>query len=208
MAASALIQSELIPYTVMQTRCKLLPKACCHGCASCCRPSLQHTRHGSSSARVEHTSVACEIGSDQLASKLRIDSASGLICNATCAHAKQHGFSITLLFSTMVGLISSLLITHCCRIDAVTIASPSAARSWSLDPTDAWSTVCMRFVSQQAAHSVSLVRKEYADQYAYGSRSAQCIGCCRLEMICAAALHGLRLPLRSAPGRKSRFSIS
>jgi hypothetical protein len=37
--------------------------------------------------------------------------------------------------------------------------------------------------------------------------SAQRIGCCQLEMICAAVLHGLRMPVRSALNRKSPFSI-
>jgi hypothetical protein len=78
---------------------------------------------------------------DQLATKQRIDGASGLVCNATCAHAKQHACSITLLFSSMVGLISSLLINEYChnRIDAVTItiAPPATARSWSLDSAGA-----------------------------------------------------------------------
>ena len=83
----------LIPYMVMQLRCRLPPKACCRGCASRCRPSLPHTRRGSSSASHEHSSVACETTSvHQLASKLRTDGASGLICNATCALAahSQH----------------------------------------------------------------------------------------------------------------------
>ena len=82
-----------------------------------------------------------------------------------------------------------------------------AAGRWIL-LMHAWSTACMRFVSQRAAHSVSLLHKDYADQYAYGSRSAQRIGCCRLEMIFAAALHGLSMPVRSAPDRKSSSIIA
>ena len=61
---------------------------------------------------------------------------------------KQHEFSIAVLFSSMVGLISSLLITQYCqnRIGAVTIAPPATARSWSLDPADACRIECMHAV--------------------------------------------------------------
>jgi hypothetical protein len=72
---------------------------------------LSHTERGPNSARHISTDRLQNRLCDQLATTQRIDCASGLVCNATYAHAKRGPeSSITLLFSSMVGLISSLLI--------------------------------------------------------------------------------------------------
>ena len=128
----------------------------CHAC-TCCRRPNGHTLCIDHNSAQHMISCLQNMLCDYLATKLKTDIASGLLCNATCAHAKKLGSSIISLSALLNGLIHCMLIDDSVLPEAVMIAQ--IARSWSLDPADACLyTHATALFFRITLHCVSLLR--------------------------------------------------